>query len=162
MGAGDFRTGEGFGYVVGGVLCIVMGFVVFPVAFGGLAGPSGVKYFYWGMGVIGLYLAIRGILQMRGEDKTPRVPITDEEFEEAYQHDLARAKEEAESAICLTYGIPRGKRVHPYGRTELLYGKPAHPAALESRRERERSVIRTSRSSLWSSGRRACIPTPAF
>lgn len=105
-GAGDFRSGEGFGYVVGGALCIVMGFVIFPIMLGGLSGPSGVKYAFWVMGVIGIYLAIKGTLVMRGEDKTPRTPITDEEFEETYQYDLARAKEEAESALCLAYGIP--------------------------------------------------------
>ena len=104
-GAGDFRSGEGFGYLVGGALSIIMGAVILPILVGGFTTSGIDRYLFWGMAGLGVLMSIKGVFEMRREDKTPRTPITDEQFDEITAFDLAYAKETAAETLQRTFGL---------------------------------------------------------
>ena len=105
QGAGDFRSGEGFGYLVGGALLIVMGGVIFPLILSGHSDTGVERYLFWIMTALGVYLGIKGVIAIRHEDRTPRTPITDEQFEEILDYDLTRAKTAAEAELTETFAL---------------------------------------------------------
>ncbi len=104
-GAGDFRSGEGFGYIVGGGLLIIMGAFVFPLLLGGHSASGIEKYLFWLMTAAGIVLGLKGVFTMRTEDKTPRVPISDARFQEIADFDSGNAKKTAEEALTSSFGL---------------------------------------------------------
>ncbi|MDD2620063.1 MAG: hypothetical protein PHC92_05295, partial [Syntrophomonadaceae bacterium] len=115
-GAGDFRSGEGFGYLVGGGLSIVMGAFIFPIIMSGHSDSGIEKYLFPLLTLAGIFLAVKGIFLMRKEDKTPRIPISDERFDEIMAYDSEKAKKLAEQALVDAYGIsPDSEFIHLIG-----------------------------------------------
>lgn len=116
QGAGDFRTGEGFGYLVGGGLCVLMGAWIFPMLFAGHTASGVERYLFWIMTGIGIYLSVKGMLVMGKEDKTARAPVTDEQFDEIFRGDLADAKKTAGESLRKEFGLPEDSTyIHLYG-----------------------------------------------
>lgn len=98
-GAGDLRSTEGFGYLLGGALCLLMGAFVFPMVFGGQTDTGVEKYLFWIMTACGAWMLLKGVFLLSIDSKKPIVQISDDEFAEIRSYDLAVARTAAEHAI---------------------------------------------------------------
>lgn len=106
FGPGDFRSGEGFGYVVGGIGLLLFGGVLLPQLFGG-HGESGYEYyFYYGMGGIGLFMLLKGIYEIYKERGRRRQPVSDQEYDEIFQGDVELTRRAGEAFLRKTFALP--------------------------------------------------------
>jgi len=106
LGAGDFRSGEGFGHIVGGGLAIFMGAFLFPLLLGGHTDSGVERYLFWGLTLAGIVMALWGIFLMYKEDKTPRTPISDERFDQISRYDIEKTKREAQQVLIQNFALP--------------------------------------------------------
>lgn len=116
FGPGDFRSGEGFGFIVGGLLCLVLGAWLFPMLFGGGTVRGHEKYLFWIMTGIGVYLTLKGVYVMYKEKNKVRTPVSDAQFDEIFDRDLKIAEKAGEEALKQAYVLPpNAEFLHIYG-----------------------------------------------
>lgn len=105
LGPENIWSQEGFGTVIGGFFCTILGGILLPMLLLYSSDNVGLKYSSWMITVAGILLMIRGLYGMFKESRLKRKPVPDSLHDEILEYDIEGLKNK--SKILLKTNIPK-------------------------------------------------------
>lgn len=118
LGPESVWTQEGFGTVMGGIFCTIIGSVLLPKLLLYSNTNIAIKYMCWIMTAAGILLIAKGLYGMIKESRKERKPVPDKVHDEILEYDIEGLKDK--SKVLLKTNIPKLRAEEDIEKMEMV------------------------------------------